>query len=202
MAYLNFLVSVSEQQVLALRKDNKALLRPSLLVAVSHLVGSWVQVQPLGRLLGQALDEGELVNEHLWHPLRSPVYHGPEDVRTLHQQLNDAWTFATRQQARPDLSIDPNEIHKVLNIFRHASDHGECVVSVLDRPSDRERADRVRIPFVASDGSQLNADDSKQSNGIGRWSDWTLVGSVAVSVTLGILGLCYWRYRRLTKVRK
>jgi hypothetical protein len=77
MAYLNILGSVSERRVLALQRGVTALLRPSLVVRVSHLVAYWVEVQPLGRLLGEALDGGEKLGEAWWHPLRDPIFHRP-----------------------------------------------------------------------------------------------------------------------------
>ncbi len=144
MAYLNFLVSVSEQQVQALRKDSAKLLRPSLVAAVSHLVGYWVEIQPLGGLLGQALDGGAKINDRLWHPLREPVFHDPEQVRALHQGLADAWQNARGPQSeRDDWEWYRREIGQVLRAFRHASDRGECIISALQPPTDAERVRRV-----------------------------------------------------------
>lgn len=91
MAYLNLLASVDEDQVEALRKDPAVLLRPSLKGAVSHLMGYWVEVQPLGQLLTLAIDGGESVREDLWHPLRSPVFHPAPIVHRLYEDLVTAF---------------------------------------------------------------------------------------------------------------
>jgi len=40
------------------------------------------------------------------------------------------------------------EIKKVLNVFRHAADSHNGIVSFLDAPSDQERANRVLIPLA------------------------------------------------------
>ncbi len=205
MAYLNLLASVPEQQVQALRQDSTLLLRPSLRVAVSHLIGYWVEIQPLGKLLGQAIDGGEPISKNLWHPLRSPVFHGPEMARTLYQGIDDAFRDARGPQAdESDWDWYRDEINKVLRIFRHASDRGECVVSVVEPPADAERADRVRIPFEANTGPATGLDVPTQTTASPPdtptlWSLPSVLGFIASGVILGVLGLGFWRYRRLKK---
>jgi hypothetical protein len=85
----------------------------------------------------------------MWHPLRPPTYHAPEAVQFLYGQLSEGW--------RQILAIHPEtaeddwyrvEIEKTLKLFQHAAASNECVVSVLEAPSDPERGDRVCIPFV------------------------------------------------------
>ena len=147
MAYLNFLVAAPEVDVLALSRDTSVVLEPSLVVAVSHLIGYWVEVQPLGKIVGQAVDGGLAVSPDLWHPLRQPVYHRAEAVQALHLQLVEEWERVLADKPVPEDDWYRIEIEKVLRLFRHASDQTECVVSVLERPADHERARRVRIPF-------------------------------------------------------
>jgi hypothetical protein len=203
MAYLNFIVSAPEQDVQALRRDSTVLLRPSLVVAVSHLVGYCGQIQPLCELLGQALDGGEKVNEQLWHPLREPVFHAPEQVRILYRRLADAWDRAFRPQTDgDDWDWYRHEIGGVLRAFRHASERDECIVSVLQPPADADRAGRVRMPFAA--GNEVDAIAyppvaQSATEAVRRWPVWSLVGSVAGGVILGALGLGYWRYRRTSR---
>jgi hypothetical protein len=132
MAFLNHLVSVPPVEVEALRSDPDAYLTPSLAVAVSHLVAYWVQVQPLGQLLGQAIDGGAVLNPALRHQLRDPCYYALETVRSLHAQLSEAWEQATAAQPVPPDDWYRVEIEKVLRLFAHAADRGECVVSALE----------------------------------------------------------------------
>jgi hypothetical protein len=201
MAYLNFLVAASPQQVQALRKDSAVLLRPSLVVAVSHLVGYWVEIQPLGELLGQTLDGGEKLNDQLWHPLREPVFHTPEQVQALHSRLTEAWDKARGPQTkRDDWDWYRHEIGQVLRAFHHASERGECIVSVLQPPADAERAGRVRMPFASpGEGAEASAPPPGAhlgTEGAGSWPVWSVFGTGAGGAILGALGLCYWRYRR------
>jgi hypothetical protein len=149
MAYLTYLVSVPQAQVAALRADPAALLTPSLRVHVSHLIAYWVQVQPLGQLLGQAIDGGTAINSALQHPLRDPCYHEPEVVKSLYAQLAAAWQQALGMGPVAEDDWYRIEIEKVLRLFRHAAERGECVVSVLQPPADAGRASKVRIPFDA-----------------------------------------------------
>src|SRR5437588_11785789 len=91
MAYLNLLASVPWSEVESLRVDASVKLSPSKLTAVSHLIGSWVQVEPLRTLLAQVLDGGKELNTDLWHPFRIPLFHDPEVVQTLYSQLTEEW---------------------------------------------------------------------------------------------------------------
>jgi hypothetical protein len=137
MAYLTHLVAVPPMQLAALRTNDAAVLTPSLAVGVSHLIAYWVQAQPLGQLLGQAIDGGTLINKALRHPLRAPCFHEPEAVQSLHVQLVEAWRQG--MAAVPIIEDDwyRIEIEKVLRLFRHAVERGECVVSALEPLSIR-----------------------------------------------------------------
>jgi hypothetical protein len=149
MAYLNLLASVSQEEVAAFIRDPQRPLKYHLVQGVSHLIAYWVEIQPLGYLLRQALDGGHLLSATLWHPLRHPTYHSPDDVRAFLPQLSQAWDSALAQSA-PWSEDDwyRIEIEKVLRVFEHATACGGCVVSVLQPPADRWRARRVRVPLV------------------------------------------------------
>lgn len=140
MAYFNLLAAVPEADIVGLRAAPAVLLSPSFVSGCSHLLAYWVETQPLGGLLGRALDGGEVIRSELWHPLRPPLVHGPAAVRELAERigaevaglvLDDDWLAG--------------EVGRLLRVFRHAAGAGECVVSALDRPADAARADRVRL---------------------------------------------------------
>jgi hypothetical protein len=193
MAYMNVLASVTEEQVLAIRQDEAAPLRPSLRVGVSHLLATWIDAKPLGELLGTALDGGRVLNEKLWHPLRPPVYHDPASVVKLHDRIADAWQKA-REGPKDDMvhgfRID---IAELLRLFGHAAGRRECVVSALGPPADEERASKVRWPLFADEGPVAEVEAPAAD---GPPSRWALVGLCGGLVGLGLLGLGYWRYRR------
>lgn len=146
MAYSTYLASISEEQVQRLRTEPDGRLRPSCLVSVSHLIAYWVQIQPLGHLLGEAIDGGFKLSDRLWHPLLQPTYHPPEHVRRILSSLSEACEQAT---SVPILTHDwfGIEIGKVLKVFGDAAAHGYCVVKMLQPPADAERASRVHIPL-------------------------------------------------------
>ena len=152
MAYGNYLASVLEEQINALRTDPSGTLAPSVVQRVSHVIAYWVGVQPLGRLLGEAIDGGLVLSHALRHPLRSPVYYPPDRVVALHQDLCRAWQLATSEHPLPETDWYRIEIEKVLKVFRDAAERGPCVVSVLEPPMDQERASRVRIPLAGRPG--------------------------------------------------
>ena len=154
MAYGNYLASVSEEQIRNLRHDPKLAVNPSAIVLVSHLIAYWVKAQPLGKLLGEALDGGQPLNSTLWHPLRAPTYHSIAATTALFQQISDAWNAATGEPF-PEMDWYRVEIERVLSIFGHASKNGEGVISVLEPPLDQERASRVHLPLVVPGGDNL-----------------------------------------------
>jgi hypothetical protein len=145
VAYFNMLAAVPEADIARLRADPGELLRPSMVSGASHLLAYWVQAQPLGGLLARALDGGEVIRPELWHPLRTPLVHGPAAVRDLAEQLGtavdagvvteDDWLAA--------------EVGRLLRLFRHAAGADECVVSALDGPADAERVQRVQSLWQA-----------------------------------------------------
>lgn len=147
MAYGTIIASAPLDAVLAYREKASALLRPSMVIQVSHLLAYWVQIEPLGDVLGQCVDGGEVLAPRLWHPLRPPHLHRPKSVTRLAGELEDAWEHALCQHV--DLHDDGffhPQITKLSELFQHASKYGEAVVSFLDKPSDYARARKVKIP--------------------------------------------------------
>src|SRR3954452_14155435 len=128
MAYRTYLASVSEDQVRRLASDPSGTLDASDTVTVSHLVAYWVQAQPLGQLLGEAIDGGRVLSEALWHPLRPPLYHPPDHVVSLFGLLSEAWNLETARHPLPADDWYRLEIEKVLKVLRDAGGRGHCVV--------------------------------------------------------------------------
>lgn len=147
MAYLTILAAFPESRLRAYRRDRSQPLQASLVSNCSHLVAYWVQIQPLGGLLGKAIDGGDPLHDELWHPLRPPLFHSPAAVQDLDRRLQEEWARVQREQ--PTLPADDwyaMEINKVLNVFSFAAGSGECVLTMLNSPADEERASRVEAP--------------------------------------------------------
>ena len=132
MAYLNLLASVPQGDVQALQGDPTTILTPTLKIYVSHLIAYWVEAQPLGALLGRAVDGGKVIHSSLRHQLRNPCFHEPETVRTLTEVLSRAWEQAIAVQPLPADDWYRIEIEKVLRLFSHAASRSECVVSAIE----------------------------------------------------------------------
>ena len=147
MAYFTSMASVAEVEIDALRKDSSVLLHPSLASGVSHLLSHWVKVQPLGQLLNEAVDGGELLHQGFWHPLRPPMFHRPIQVRSLAEQVEAAWERVKADMPQDDGGWLLAEIGRLLRLYRHAAVAGESLVTVLDLPGDEARAQLVRIPW-------------------------------------------------------
>ena len=149
MAYFTLMASVAEAEVDAFRQDPSLDLRPTLVSGASHLLSYWVKVEPLGQLLNEAIDGGELLQGELWHPLRPPMFHRPSKVRSLAEHIEAAWDSVKADMPQDDGGWLVAEISRMLRVYRHAATVGECVITALDLPGDEERARRVRIPWKA-----------------------------------------------------
>ncbi len=147
-----------------------------------------ITIQPLGELLGEALDGGEIINGDLWHPHRKPLFHKPNAVERLRDRITAEWKpisdTANGEEPYDYCTYFGPEIDKLLSIFGHAIDSDECIVSILEPAVDKERAERVSsFPFKYSD-------DTKAIRSI--FSHWLAIGGI---VAFG-LTVCAWRYRR------
>jgi hypothetical protein len=147
MAYLNLLASITEPDVQRLRHDPATVVKPSLVLGVSHLLGYWIRIQPLGSLLGRALDGGQPLHPELWHPLRPPGFHPSAVVGELSEAIERAWEECFTREPLPEVNWLAVEIDRLLRVFCHAAAAGACIVSALDPPANRERGSRVRLPW-------------------------------------------------------
>ena len=146
MAYATLIASTPLDAV-ATYREGSSTLDTSNAIRVSHLLAYWVQIQPLGQVLGECIDGGEVLAERLWHPLRPPLLHLPKSVNQLAGDLAKAWRQAIVEHGEvDDDEFFRPQITNLLALFQHAAVHGEAVVSFLDSPADLERARRVEIP--------------------------------------------------------
>lgn len=131
MAYSTYLATVPELDVRHIKNDSLTQVGTRRVVSVSHLIAYWVDVQPLGRLLGEAIDGGCKLSDELWHPLQPPTYHPPTSVQWLLSSLSEAWKHVTIRYSFPEDDWYRIEIEKVLGVFRDAANRGHCVVKML-----------------------------------------------------------------------
>lgn len=102
MAYFNYLYSAPIARVEAFRLDQTESLQATRIIRVSHLIAYWVKVQPLGKLLGEAIDGGEILHSSLWHPFRAPKIHNRASVAELLPKLEAAWKTASANIDNPE----------------------------------------------------------------------------------------------------
>ncbi len=131
MAYLNYLHSVPMARVEAFWQDQNQSLQATRSVTCSHGIAYWIQIQPLGQLLGEAIDGGEVLHQSLWHRFRVPKIHNVDSVARLYPDLKAAWTVALHEEPLSEDDWYRLQIDKVMDIFEWAHSHKECVVSSL-----------------------------------------------------------------------
>ena len=148
MAYGDFIAAVNWKDVVRLREGIQQTLQPQHVIFVSHLTAYYVTEEPLKRTLIQIVDGGEELSPKFWHPFRVPKVLTPQDVIKLEADLRREWNeLATEVSAEHGFSRDISEILAVL----HAATSNEgALMSVLEPPADKERAQRVLCPFDES----------------------------------------------------
>jgi hypothetical protein len=148
MAYLTLIASVPESEIISFEEGKIESMSASRIERVSHYLAYSVSHQPLGKLLGQAIDGGEPLREDLWHPFRAPVVKTVNDVKSCSTDLNEAWTAVTSQWNVSEGDWYRIEITKLLSIYNHASRESEYIVSILEPPADSEHVRKVKIPIA------------------------------------------------------
>jgi hypothetical protein len=150
VAYMTYLAAVSAPEMDAYREGEQASVG-SMVVGVSHVIASWV-VQPLGKILAEAIDDGEPVSVDAWHPLRAPVWVAPSEVAMRANALSQEWALVSSSGGAGDPSDwYHQEIQKVVDLYQHAAAAGSGVVSCLEAPHDRQRArSTTLVPFAVT----------------------------------------------------
>jgi hypothetical protein len=142
VAYGVFIGSVSLVDVDAYRRGSAEVMAASLLVKCSHLAAYWLREDPLGDVLGAAIDEGQRLSTRS-HPLRAPMFVEPAEVCRRASRLAAAWQ---RTSIADDWGV--REARKVTDVYAHACARGEAIVVALEAPSDPERAGHVVVPLT------------------------------------------------------
>jgi hypothetical protein len=148
VAYLMTIASAPLDEVQRLIANPSHIIRPTRFEFVSHYLAYSVQIQPLGKTIGLALDGGELIHPDLWHPFRPPLVHFAAAVQDLHQRLQHLWAVELAEHEIADDDWYGVEISKLLSVLGYASNANECLVSALHPPADIKRANRVRMPLA------------------------------------------------------
>ena len=152
MAYGVLMAAVPPEDIDEYRQSGRSQpLATTDLFTCSHGVAYWVTFQPLGQLLGEAIDRGEPLRSDLWHPLRPPIVVEPTEVRQRLVKLEEAFAGYLNDFGLTESSEDwyVHEIGNVLGVYRLAAASGATVVSVVQPPWDEQRASRVVMPIGA-----------------------------------------------------
>lgn len=144
MAYLNYLASVSAEQIDLYRRGAIDLIQSTFLIEVSHGIPSWCSEREIREVVEDVLDGGESLRSDLTHPLRVPCFHRKEKASTLFKKLKNV----EKQVISTGWMGDLSPIYAVLS---HASQHAECLLSVLEQPDDLVQ-DRLPISTPSKKG--------------------------------------------------
>ena len=146
MAYQTKLASIPENRIDAFRRSHQSSLHASRVIECSHLIAYGVEVQPLGKLLGKAIDGGELLDPNLWHSFRPPVFHTAKAVQELYLDLKKVWEQIQREFPVSDEDWYGKQIKEVIDLFNWAQERKEAIISIISLPFDVERAAHIIEP--------------------------------------------------------
>lgn len=124
------------------------------------------------------------------------VAHRPERVQAIHRALARTWTTERARYAAPDGDEYGDwfagELENVLRLYREASEHDQWITN------DPEHLERALSPFglpplpLLDNPSPPSHDSPDSPSPIG----------IAGLLTLGAVGLCSWRGRRIAARRE
>lgn len=168
---------------------------PSLVVRIGHMV---TLTPPVAPLMNRAI-YGEPAPGASWSPTCATwITHSPAQVRALHEAFAATWKEERLVYERDDRGGDQyaswsiDQIEEVLRAFRHASERGEWIVSageVFSQDSNYGARGPGSPPYPA----RAPCPDT-------RPLPWRFpFGPAAGAAVLGVLALCAWRSRRLTR---
>ena len=131
MAYLNYLFSIPEARATAFYQDQNASLQVTRSTVCSHLIAYSIPIQPLGELLDQALDGGEIFHASFSHPFRVPKIHSVDSVDALYPRLKEDWDQSHVEHPFDENDWYEQQIKKVVELFEWAYLRDELVLSFL-----------------------------------------------------------------------
>jgi hypothetical protein len=132
MAYLVILASMPTEKVAEIAAPQDIGKFASRVALCSHLVTEFCPA------IAGALDGGVPLVTKMWHPVRGPAVYAPEVVPLALARLEAV------VRDRSSLPVDyaewtVTELSRAVELYRHASERGEAVVSMLDLTRSESR---------------------------------------------------------------
>ncbi len=132
MAYLVIMASISKEKVGDIATPQDIATFASRTAFCSHLVTQFCPA------LAQALDGGVPLVTKMWHPVRGPAVYAPEVVPQALERLEEVISDRSAMPAEyADWTI--TELSRAVELYRHATERGEAVVSMLDLTRSERR---------------------------------------------------------------
>lgn len=125
MAHLVIMASIPAEKVAAIGTPKDITAFASRTAFCSHWA---VQMCPAA---AEVLDGGVPLVTKMWHPVRGPAVHAPESVPQALARL-EAATRKSAAMPAEDVDWVISELSRAVELYRHASQHGQAVVSMLD----------------------------------------------------------------------
>ena len=148
MAYGDYIAAVDWKDVVHLRDGIQQTLQPRHVIFVSHLTAYYVTEESLKNTLIHIVDGGEELSPVYWHPFRAPKVLTPQNVIKLESDLRREWNELSRE-VRSEHGFS-RDISEILAVLHTAASNKGALISVLEPPADKERAQRVLCPFDES----------------------------------------------------
>ena len=147
MAYGIHFGVVPLSQITSYQAHEVEQLTPSRIAVGSHISPGYVERVRLRDLLFEAFDGGETLRSDLWHPFRVPQFHRADRAATLASSIASEFDAMLSTLDANLVEAYEADLGDIVSLFSHAATGRLCVVSTLDLPFDRDRAERIVLPF-------------------------------------------------------
>lgn len=146
--YLNLLDTYLQEK----SQGPRPYLQPEKIIDTSHYYASAGTGNPeLDEPLYELFDGGKKLHESFWHPYRPPMIHSVLETEVVISRFLDAWSKHKETLDEEDLKYWLMDLESTLELLHFIQKGSYQLMTFMDRPFDKERADRVYFPIVYED---------------------------------------------------
>lgn len=152
-----------QQQLSSLLETNKIgelenyLIQPSKLITTTHYFASaGTENKALDEVVGELFDGGVLLHEFFWHPYLPPRFHDQQKTKEITQKFSTVWSGFIETVPAQEKEWWEIDFHPILEVLKFAEEQEHIILVFMDKPFDKERADKVIYPIKINNEEEMN----------------------------------------------
>ncbi len=139
-------------QILEQKEDIEGIkkwhIKPNKVIFTTHYyVSSGTGEKELDKLIYDTFDGGKLISKFYWHPYRPPKYHDKDSIKALLGKFIEVCEQCIAKQPEHEIEYWKQDFDPVLELFRYIIKNELTLITLLDKPFDEERANKVFGPI-------------------------------------------------------